>query len=317
MFNFLRSWLYGLLPLSLACGFFQLALFASMQQEPSPEIRKIVDLVESARIENDLKHLVSYPSRHSGSTPNVEAGQWIHDRFKALGYEVEFHDFPLQGKTCRNVVATKTGTTTPETFLVVGAHYDSRSKAIGDPKALAPGADDNASGTSGLLEIARVLSKAEIPCSVRLIAFSGEEQGLVGSTAYARKAASEKLSIRAMVNMDMIGHPTDAERLEVTIESDHGNRRQENDAPSKAYAKRLFQAAATFTRLKPIPGPLYGSDYMPFESEGFVCLGVFDGADKTAFYHTDQDDLGVVDSDYAAEVVRMVLATVLDIAKHP
>lgn len=299
------------LALSLAIGTITPA------QEADPGLREILAKVEAKRIGDDVKHLATYPSRNSGSEGIVEAGQWLHDRFKALGYQVAFHEFPLRGKTCRNVVATKLGATDPRTFVVIGAHYDSRSKNLFDAKAPAPGADDNASGTSGLLEIARILAQVETPCSIRLIAFSGEEQGLVGSTAYARKATADKLSIRAMLNMDMIGHPIDADRVEVMVESDEGNRRKENDAQSKDYAERMIRAAADYTRLKPKAGPLYGTDYMPFEAEGFVCLGVFDGADKKPFYHTEEDAPDVVDPEYAAEVVRMVLATAIDIARRP
>ena len=286
-------------------------------QEAVPPVRELVSRIEAVRIGDDVNHLSGYGTRHSGSKESIEAGQWIRDRLTALGYEVEFHDFALNGKTCRNVVATRLGKTEPDTFLVLGAHYDSRARNLGDPRAAAPGADDNASGTSGLLELARILSQVETGCSIRLIAFSGEEQGLVGSTSYARKAAAEKHKIRAMLNMDMIGHPTDKNKVEVMVESDRGNRRPENDARSKAYADRMIVAATTFTRLVPKPGPLYGTDYMPFEAEGFACIGVFDGADKAPFYHTDEDAPDVVDFEYAAEVVRMVLATALEIANQP
>ena len=302
--------------LALLVSAWGLGARAHGSDEPAT-VREIVSRVEASRLGADVDHLASYGTRHTHSKQINEAGAWIHARFRSLGYQVEYHEFELNGKTCKNVVASRRGTTEPETWLVLGAHYDSRAKNIGDPGAKAPGADDNASGTSGLLELARVLSEVETACSIRLIAFSGEEQGLKGSTAYARKAAAEKLKIRLMVNMDMIGHPTDPERLEVVVENDSGNRRPENDAPSLAFAERMRKAAAAFTGLKTTPGPLYASDYMPFEAEGFPCVGVFDGADKKPFYHTDEDAPEIVDAQYAAEVVRMVLATTLEIAAQP
>lgn len=98
-------------------------------------------------------------------------------------------------------------------YVVIGAHYD--HLGLGGPESLAAnpegqihhGADDNASGTTGLLEIARVLAgeRGRIKRSVMFIAFSGEELGLLGSGAYTRNPATPLASTVAMLNMDMIG----------------------------------------------------------------------------------------------------------------
>jgi aminopeptidase YwaD len=98
-------------------------------------------------------------------------------------------------------------------YVVIGAHYD--HLGMGGPESLAPnpegqihhGADDNASGTSGLLELARVMAadRAKLKRSVVLIAFSGEEMGLLGSGAYTRNPVAPLASTVAMLNMDMIG----------------------------------------------------------------------------------------------------------------
>jgi Zn-dependent M28 family amino/carboxypeptidase len=98
-------------------------------------------------------------------------------------------------------------------YIVIGAHYD--HLGMGGPESLAAtpegqihhGADDNASGTSGLLELARVLAKnrAKIKRSIMFIAFSGEELGLLGSGAYTKSPLAPLTSTVAMLNMDMVG----------------------------------------------------------------------------------------------------------------
>src|SRR5690606_32635139 len=142
--------------------------------------------------------------------------------------EVAFHEFRIGQRTRRNVVATIRGATRPDETVLVGAHYDSRNKQIADFRGPAPGADDNASGTAALLELARSLAADRPGRSVHLVAFSGEEQGLIGSRAYARACGDEGLSITLMVNLDMIGHPMDADGRELVVDRDPGLRRPEN-----------------------------------------------------------------------------------------
>lgn len=291
------------------------APLVAQEERPDPATQAVVDRVSSDRLRADIARLASFPTRHSTSEACDDAALWLRERFRAAGLtDVEFHEFALNGRTCRNVVATRKGTDPNSPIILIGAHYDARSRDLADPDAPAPGADDNASGTAGLLELARVLKDAAPTHTLRFVAFSGEEQGLVGSTAYARKAREEDHKIALVINMDMIGHPMDRAGRDVLVESDQGNRRRENDAPSRAFAARMTKAATLHTKLKPKPGPIYGSDYMPFEAQGFVCVGLFDGADKAPFYHTDSDNIDVVDARYAAEVLKIVVATVLDIS---
>lgn len=312
----------GGLAVGMALVAFPMALRGSLEGRSTEAaiavIRDAVGRVESARIADDLRRLTSFPSRHSRSEGCDQAARLLQDRFREAGFDdVTFQEFSLAGKTCRNVVCTKPGTARPEQVIVIGAHYDSRSRDIGDPDAPAPGADDNGSGTVGLLELARVLKGVETTQTIRFVAFSGEEQGLVGSTAFAKQARADGMPISLMINMDMIGHPMDQAAQEVYVESDNGNRSRGNDEGSRKVAETMTRAAATFTKLKTKSGPIYGTDYMPFEAQGYVVVGVFDGADKAPFYHSDSDALDVVDTQYTSEVVRLVLATVLEIAGKP
>ncbi|MFW5707007.1 MAG: M28 family peptidase, partial [Bacteroidota bacterium] len=116
--------------------------------------------------------------------------------------EVEIMNFTMpDGDASDNVIATLPGTVYPYEYVVIGGHYDSYSFS-----GAAPGADDNASGTAGVMEIARILSNYEFERTIVFCAFSGEEYGLYGSAAYAQRSVNEDMNILGYFNMDMIGY---------------------------------------------------------------------------------------------------------------
>ena len=123
-------------------------------------------------IQENLKRHVRFLSRDIGERnfiqyQNLErAADYIKQEFRNYGYQSQEQIYSLEGKTFKNIIATKTGKAQPDKIIIVCAHYDS---VIGSP-----GADDNASGVSGLLELARALSKENINQSIRFIAFTNE-----------------------------------------------------------------------------------------------------------------------------------------------
>ena len=148
--------------------------------------------VEPSRLRSSLERLVGFPTRHTLSPQNVAVAHWLRDEFRGMGYgDVTLHDFRIKDSTRHNVVCSKTGTEKPERVLILCAHYDSRTTDLLDARSSAPGADDNASGVAVLLEAARVLRDLETGWTIRFVAVSGEEQGLVGSSAYAHDARGE------------------------------------------------------------------------------------------------------------------------------
>ena len=280
---------------------------------PNPTVAALVGQVDQPRLTASVKSLAAFPTRHSLSPKNVQVATWLRDQFLALGYtDVSLDDFSIDGLTRHNVVCTKRGTTDPTKFILVGAHFDSRMSELANSTASAPGSDDNATGVAALLELGRVLRPTSAAHSVRFVAFSGEEQGLVGSTSYAAAAHAAGMDIQLMINLDMIGHPEDPVHPMIVVERDMGNTTPANDAASHAAASRMALAAATYTSLHTHLGPIYDSDYMPFEHYGYVCIGAFDGADGQPFYHSTTDTPDKVHAGFHADVVRMVLATMVE-----
>src|SRR5262249_18062413 len=112
--------------------------------------------------------------------------------------------------TSYNVIATLAGTTRPNDWYIVSGHFDSTSE---NTSQAAPGSEDNGSGTAGVLEMARIFTAHPPDATVLFICFSGEEQGLYGSTAYASNLVStgQNANIRAVLTMDMIGYTGDSD----------------------------------------------------------------------------------------------------------
>jgi hypothetical protein len=133
-------------------------------------------VVESTYVDN-VAHLADYFSRNSRAGGAKQAEEWIAAQFESFGFATS--RFAFDATMSRNVIAEIKGVGATEEVVVVGAHYDSRSTNTNDPDLRAPGADDNASGVANLLAFARLVQENNLQFyyTLRLVAFSGEEQG--------------------------------------------------------------------------------------------------------------------------------------------
>jgi hypothetical protein len=275
----------------------------SAKRAAAPEsIGALVSRVSRTRVEANLQHLVSYPSRHSTSSHYADAAAWAADQLRLLGYETRVEQVGMGGAgRSFNVVAEKAsaGSGQRQALLVV-AHLDSINWAEGS-SAPAPGADDNGSGTAGLLEIATVLADHSAAHDLRLILFGGEEQGLFGSRQYVdRLPAAERLAIRAVINMDMIASlntPTATVLLEgATV--------------SQRVLEELADAAAAFTQLgvQTSLNP-FNSDHVPFIEAGIPAVLTIEGTDgANARVHTAGDTIQHLNYDLMLDILRMNVA---------
>eukprot|EP01062_Namystynia_karyoxenos_P036638 TRINITY_DN2669_c0_g1_i1.p1 TRINITY_DN2669_c0_g1~~TRINITY_DN2669_c0_g1_i1.p1 ORF type:complete len:470 (+),score=79.77 TRINITY_DN2669_c0_g1_i1:76-1410(+) len=155
-------------------------------------VQKAVDEVSEASAKATVSALQEHNTRNSYSEGVRDAQKWIEERFAGYGFSVS--RFEWRADMSPVVVAELKGSAHPEKVIVAGAHYDSRSTDNTSPTQRAPGADDNASGTSAMLEIARVIHALglKLEYTLRLCAFSGEEQGLLGSRALALSRAQTR-----------------------------------------------------------------------------------------------------------------------------
>jgi len=189
-----------------------------------------------------------------------------------------------------NVVGELRGLTNPNKVLIIGSHYDS----VGNP-----GADDNASGTAGVLEAARVLSQFRFDFTIRFIAFDCEELGLYGSAAYAQNARNSAEDIVGMVSLDMIAY-NDKGANQAFI---YGRDTSDPIKNSLKEAIDRFGNGISAT----LKGSFDASDHAPFEWNGYQACLLIEDYRNNPYYHTQLDSFdspGYLDFDYATNLTR-------------
>jgi len=152
-------------------------------------------------------------TRNSYRTEEIQkAGQYLYEFYKNLGLDVSFEEFIYRDTRQRNIVAKKKGNIFPERIIAITSHYDDNPNSLP-----APGADDNASGTVGVMRAAEILSKHEFGSTLRFINFAAEEQGLIGSNYHAKKSYCLGEDLEAVVNLDMVAWNTTGSLPEMEI----------------------------------------------------------------------------------------------------
>ena len=262
----------------------------AMTVQPQLSLAPLEGTVSQDSLESYTYRLQAFYRRVTGSDSAVAARNWIRDNFISFGYDSVVFDTFATSPVSANVLAYKTGTTYPDFQIIVGAHFDG--------VAISPAADDNGSGTAGVLEIARVLHDWPTRVSFVFALFEGEEQGLIGSTHYANEAKARGDSIVYMLNMDMIAQITNNSEANLYYGADLTYSQLWADL-----ADSLFGITASFR------GSSSGSDHYPFVQNGYKGTFVQEGIFSTV-YHTARDSTSFMNFEYMTRMVKASLATV-------
>ena len=193
--------------------------------------------VDPSRMLKDLQFLVGLGERRT-YLGQRKAADYLKSQLAVLpGVALREQSYTYQGQTYVNLEATIAGTELPGEYVFAGAHYDSASS---DP-VKAPGADDDASGTVAILELARVLGGCHPRRSVRLLLFSNEEQGIIGSTSYVSsiKASVPPSSVVGFLSVDMVAFGPAGEDLDLATKP-----------PQATFADTVGAAVEQWTTLK-------------------------------------------------------------------
>lgn len=256
----------------------------------------------------------------------AEAAAYIKSELESLGYEVLDHSFPSRGSPAPNLQATLPGVTKPAEIVVLGAHFDSYQGT--------PGADDNASGVAGVLELARLFTNAPQPRTIRFVLFPNEEppafqQVDMGSLVYAKACRAAGDNIVAMLSLEMLGYYKDAPGSQKypfpmgLLYSDRGNFIGfAGNVSNRALVKRCisnFREHAKFPSEgaalpEGIPG-IGWSDHWAFWQAGYPAIMITDTAHfRNPNYHTAADKPDTLDYDRMARVIEGVAHVVRDLA---
>lgn len=348
------------------------ASFAGQRTAPrpalDPEVAKMVREVSARNIEASIRKLVSFGTRNTLSeqdspTRGIGAARdWIFSEFEKFSaacgncLSVEKQTF-LQPKanrvpeptTLTNVVATLRGTSDPDRVYVVSGHYDSMCSSPIDAKCDAPGANDDASGTAAVIELARVMSKRKFDATIVFMTVPGEEQGLLGAAYYAEQAKQKAMNIEAMFTNDIIGGVTtqklspNRNRVRVFSEgvpsdetTQQANSRRsvggENDSASRQLARYVKEQSDKYLKTFKV-WMIYrrdrygrGGDHIPFLERGFPAVRVTEVDEDYTHQHqnvrTDNgkffgDTPEFVDFQYTANVTRVNLIALASLASAP
>lgn len=252
-----------------------------------PAVQAVVDSVDGARWFADVGTLAGYDRSSYATTSLAQARDWVAAQMQTIGLTTSTPNFNMNSPsgtiTRQNVLGVWTGTSLPEEWVIVGAHYDSRT-TNGNTTTGTPGAEDNASGCAGVLELARALVPRQPTRTVLFMCYAGEEQGLLGSAAHVQSlsAASQLSKVQAVVIMDMIGYSADA-NLQALYET---------SATYLSYAQRFGTAAATYVPALDVvysTNP-FGSDHMPYlNANRQTLLAIENDWDIYPHYHRSTD----------------------------
>ena len=237
----------------------------------------------------------------NSGTPIQKATQFVGEHLAALGLDVEYHQW--SGATYPNVIGELPGLVNPDQIFILGAHLDDMPSS-----GTAPGADDNGSGSVATLLAADILTQYQWGCTLRFAFWTGEEQGLLGSHAYAQRASNAGEDIAGYLNLDMIAWNTGGSNPDIDL---HAN----SSLPETLVLAQLFADVVDAYDLNLIPqinpNGTGASDHASFWQYGYTSiLGIEDMSDFNPWYHTINDDMdNFEDWPYYVEFVKAALGT--------
>ena len=293
---------------SACCALVALGLTSAGVALATP-IETLLGQLSQSHYEDYVTDLQGFGTRYLDTAGNTNATNYLADTLSGFGLTVTREDFSYYGRV--NVVGTLPGLTNPDRILIIGAHFDS----ISDQAAsLAPGADDNASGTAAVLEIASVLSQYAFDYTIRFIGFNAEELGLVGSQRYASAAQTRGDQIVGMINLDMIAYTGGLATEDLEVMGDQW------------LVDSFIANAAAYTPTLPTTGAVgdpTGSDQFYFNSARYpgstslfliedTATEIWGGSNP--YYHKTTDTADRLDFDFAFKVTQATAATLASLA---
>lgn len=283
------------------------------------DVARAVADVNTSRIAQYATDVFQFDSKYITNPGNAKAIEYLTTKLREFGYEPELQWFnpparrgrggappgqaqPAQQPEIRtaNIVVTLRGTTNPDIVYVASSHFDSNTRS--------PGADDDSSGSTSLLEAARVMAGRPMPATIQFAFFTGEEAGLLGSREFVRRAVENDVHIAGALNNDMVGFAND-HRLDNTIRYSNEGIRDIQHA-----------AAFLFTNLITYDAKYYKSTDAQayYDAYGDVVGGIGSYPILASpHYHQSNDVLETIDQQLVAEVAKTTVATLMLLASSP
>ncbi len=274
-------------------------------REYDPAIQTVVDSVNQTRQYAILETLCNFQTRYSYSTGCENAVAWAASTLEDWGLMVDIvhHTNGMAG----NVIATQIGQVNPDRVWIVGGHLDSTSD---NPNISAPGADDNGTGSVLTLHCAELLHNFTFDDTIIYALWTGEEQGLYGSSDWAANASAQGMNIQGYLNFDMVGWSDPApEDLDIIVNNSSSSFGQDFQAITSQYTTLSIDYT--------VDGSMGYSDHYPFWNNGFASFcGIEDYWPTYPYYHTTNDTIDKIDFDLLGDCTRAAVAALCTFAGY-
>lgn len=352
-----------LLPAAMATG-------AGAQTSASaehPSLHALATQIDTERMRSDITSMVGFGTRHTLSETTSDtrgigaARRWAESHFRTLSTEcggcltIALPSDTVSGRRVPtptevvNVLAIQRGTGDPNRVIVISGHLDSRGSDVMDFTSDAPGANDDASGVSTVLEAARVLSKQTFDATLVYAVLSGEEQGLLGGKILADYAHAQGWNVEANLNNDIVGNSEgqsgvrDTTRVRVFSEGTKSVETPEQAATRRYNGGEVDSSSRNLARFVDGIADRYltnfdvemiyrtdrfgrGGDQVEMLKAGFPAVRITEGAEHYHRQHQDLrtengivygDTIDGVDFDYLGQVARLNIVTMAALASAP
>lgn len=251
------------------------------------KINDVMNFITKEKLEEYLKTIISFGPRVTGTGACKKTASYIYKEFATMGLKTSYHNWSNDAQNVEGILKGD------ELIIILNAHFDSVANTVG--------ADDNAAGVAALLAIAEAMSRFGYRHTIKFVAFSGEEEGLLGSDEYVKEAYERGDKIIIEFNIDMIGH----------AESKDGERKFRIYATEDAdwiveKIEEINNATINFKLVKGNINRRYGgSDYYSFAKYGYESIAFFE-YEWNPHMHEPADNLSNVNMNYLLNTTRLI-----------
>jgi hypothetical protein len=296
---------------------------------PDPAIQAMIDTINTTTAHDYVGDLsgewsitvngnpYTLSTRYSyDEIPIKKATKFVYEHFTGLGLYTDFDDYTLKGVPLRHVIAEQPGLSNPECIVMLVGHLDSTvwGSSITNLPSYAPGADDNASGSTGVLMAADALHQHEFACTIRYALFTGEEQiDKFQSRDYVQQIYNNNDNVIAVINLDMIGYNSNPQEI-IELHTRNGN---SGDLAIANVFEDVILAYDINLTPQVVKDGLSWSDHKSFWDFGYsAILAMEDWEDFTPNYHTTGDRLSTLDTSYMVDLIRAAVGAVAHLAGY-
>ncbi len=261
------------------------------------KISEMLSQVDGKILYDYVETIQNFGEHPTGSEACEKVGEFLFNEFKSFGLNVEYFEWKKGGYEGKNIIATLPGE--DNSTVIISAHYDSYPTS--------PGADDDGSGIACLLMIAKIISNYKFKHTVKFVAFSGEEQGMLGSQVYVKYLYENGEDVIADINVDTVAHTESKKGGEfIRVLSDEASLWITDIAEEMSYK---YDIGLSLFRHGNFPA----GDHQSFIDYGYEAV-FFVEYDFNTNMHTPNDTVEHINITYLKKVCRLMLATLANIA---